>query len=63
MENQDHEFCLRCGRKLRNANARELGYGAICFKKLQADGNRQLFETGSNLHSSQQKEQKEKDLH
>lgn len=40
---QDHEFCLRCGRKLKNALARERGYGLICYKKNASAGNRPLF--------------------
>lgn len=39
----DHEFCLRCGRKLKNALARERGYGLICYKKNVSAGNRPLF--------------------
>ena len=39
----DHEFCLRCGRKLKNALARERGYGVICYKKNASAGNRPLF--------------------
>ncbi len=37
---KEHEFCKRCGRKLRNPDARKLGYGAICFKKMQSSGKR-----------------------
>ena len=29
---KEHEFCLRCGRKLKSTKARELGYGPVCFK-------------------------------
>ena len=59
MEKKDHEFCLRCGRKLKNPMAREKGYGVVCAKKMQIDMNNRLFETVANLQSSQ----KEKDLH
>ena len=31
----EHEYCLRCGRKLKNPEARILGYGVICYKKLK----------------------------
>ena len=39
---QDHEFCLRCGRKLKNPIARSKGYGAVCERKLlvESDKNR-----------------------
>ena len=40
---KDHEFCLRCGRRLRNPQTREIGYGAICYKKIQTEKSRQLF--------------------
>ena len=59
MEKKDHEFCLRCGRKLRNKQTREIGYGAVCLKKLQVEDSKRLFETDANLQSSA----KEKDLH
>lgn len=57
-EKQDHEYCLRCGRRLRNKKAREIGYGAVCIKKLRYEENKPLFESGHNLQSSQ----KEKSL-
>lgn len=59
MEIKEHEFCLRCGRKLRNKQTREIGYGAVCMKKLKVDESKRLFETKANLQSST----KEKDLH
>lgn len=40
----DHEFCLRCGRKLKNPIAREIGYGPVCLKKIkQNDWSSKLF--------------------
>lgn len=39
-ENTEHEYCLRCGRKLRTQEARLRGYGLICFKKMQVDDKR-----------------------
>ena len=42
---KEHEFCKRCGRKLRNPDARKLGYGAVCFKKMQSSGKRLFLET------------------
>lgn len=32
----EHEYCLRCGRKLKSPEARMLGYGTVCFKKMQS---------------------------
>lgn len=34
MEEKDYDKCLRCGRKLKNAEARKIGYGKICFTKM-----------------------------
>ena len=42
---KEHEFCKRCGRKLRNPDAKKLGYGAVCFKKMQSSGKRLFLET------------------
>ena len=59
MEQKDHEFCLRCGRKLKNPIAREKGYGAICEKKMKASARKlftkcdMIYDTNSdNLQSS-----------
>lgn len=41
---KDHEFCLRCGRKLRNPDARQVGYGAVCLRKMKVERSRQLFD-------------------
>lgn len=41
-----HEHCLRCGRKLKNPDAQKLGYGAVCFKKMQSFGKRLFDERG-----------------
>lgn len=34
-EAKEHAHCLRCGRKLKNPIARQLGYGTVCMKKVQ----------------------------
>jgi hypothetical protein len=34
-ESKEYAYCLRCGRKLKNEQAKKIGYGAICLKKLQ----------------------------
>lgn len=39
----EHEFCLRCGRKLKNPTARERGYGAVCEKKMRVTNAQRLF--------------------
>lgn len=60
MEKKEHEFCLRCGRKLKNPIARQKGYGMVCEKKIKIANTRKLFEYGginidgndTNLQSS-----------
>jgi len=39
MEIKEHEYCLRCGRKLKNPIARQKGYGAVCERKLKTPEN------------------------
>ena len=48
---KDHEFCLRCGRKLKNPTARIKGYGAICERRLKSEQEGRLFEIRRNLQS------------
>jgi len=55
MEIKDHEFCLRCGRKLKNPVAREKGYGVVCEKKIKIDASRKLFKvdnSGNTMESA-----------
>jgi len=39
VEIKEHEYCLRCGRKLKNPIARQKGYGVVCEKKLRVVAN------------------------
>ena len=39
-KSEEHEFCLRCGRKLKNPKARILGYGMTCWKKKDQPKNK-----------------------
>lgn len=39
----DYSKCVRCGRRLRSDEARERGYGKICWKKHLADSQQSLF--------------------
>ena len=39
---KEYDFCKRCGRRLKNPDARKLGYGTVCFKKMQS-GGKKLF--------------------
>ncbi len=40
---KEHEFCLRCGRKLKNPEARIKGYGIVCEKKMKQSQKKRLF--------------------
>lgn len=40
---EEHEFCLRCGRKLKSPLARKKGYGPTCEKKMKTNLVRKLF--------------------
>lgn len=41
--------CKRCGRKLRNAKAIELGMGDVCWRKYQKENNhKKLWEDKDN---------------
>lgn len=33
MEQKEYKYCLRCGRKLKRPEARQLGFGKICYEK------------------------------
>ena len=34
---KEYEYCLRCGRKLKNPDARKIGYGVVCERKMRMD--------------------------
>jgi len=40
---KEYEYCLRCGRKLKNPDARKIGYGKICKEKMKTEQSRKLF--------------------
>lgn len=42
-----YERCIRCGRKLKNEESKELGFGKVCWEKWNAEINaKPLFDTG-----------------
>jgi len=41
---KEYEFCLRCGRKLKNPETRIKGYGLTCQKKLETSVKSRLFQ-------------------
>lgn len=46
MKEKMYEYCLRCGRQLKNEKAKALGYGTVCYKKLLTKRYiKPLFET------------------
>ena len=41
---KEYDRCLRCNRKLKNEEARKIGYGKICLEKIKkADKIKRLF--------------------
>lgn len=42
-DQKEYEYCLRCGRKLKNPEARIRGFGIICEKKVHKKGSKPLF--------------------
>lgn len=42
---KEFNYCLRCGRKLKNPKARQIGYGDICLAKIQHSSKTPLFKT------------------
>lgn len=34
---EEHLVCIRCGRKLKSPESRELGFGKVCYKKWQVE--------------------------
>lgn len=42
--NKEYQYCLRCGRKLKNVEARIRGMGKICAEKSKQENRRRLFD-------------------
>ena len=43
--NKEYSNCLRCGRKLKSEESKKLGFGKICFEKLQHETEaKELFD-------------------
>lgn len=41
---KEHEYCLRCGRRLKKLDCRLMGYGKICYiKQLTENSKNKLF--------------------
>lgn len=55
MENKEHEFCLRCGRKLKNPKTRILGLGPVCHRKSlqEYEQSRKLFDAEKEKSASE----------
>ena len=41
---KEYQFCLRCGRTLKNDKAMQLGYGQICLRKMKSRQKNRLFD-------------------
>ncbi len=49
---KEYKYCLRCRRPLKNPEARQRGFGDICWKKMQSSGKNKLFQiTKTTLHT------------
>jgi len=45
-ELKEYPVCRRCGRKLKKPEARERGFGDICWTKYNSELRRRLFDNG-----------------
>ena len=43
IEKKQYKVCLRCGRKLRSIEAKERGYGRVCWEKRLSDKQQDLL--------------------
>ena len=57
MNEQKQTTCKRCGRKLRNPQAIELGMGSVCWKKYQQENNHKKL-WGENDENNDKKHSK-----
>ena len=47
--NKQYDKCLRCGRKLKNEEARIRGFGTVCWEKYKNEIEyKELFKLGSD---------------
>lgn len=55
-ESSRMDICKRCGRKLKNPESIEIGFGAICYKRFMAESLlKPLFEVKRNEQSRETK--------
>lgn len=40
VDSKIYEYCLRCHRKLKNEEAKRIGYGKICYEKAKSVSNK-----------------------
>lgn len=46
-----YERCIRCGRKLKTDESKELGFGKVCWKKQQVEtASKKLFNEKGELN-------------
>ena len=41
---KEYQYCLRCGRRLKDPKSRMIGYGVICLKKAKNPVKSRLFD-------------------
>lgn len=45
MKNELHEKCLRCGRKLKSEESKQLGFGKVCWDKYNNENHLKVLFT------------------
>lgn len=49
--NKEYLRCLRCNRKLKNEEAKKMGYGKVCLEKMRTQSHtRKLFEVKHEIN-------------
>lgn len=49
---KEYQYCLRCGRKLKNAEYRKIGMGKTCQEKSKRNTIQPLFRSRINANST-----------
>jgi len=57
MIEKEYQYCLRCGRKLKNPEYRKIGMGKVCQEKSRQESSKPLFRSSNadNISPVQQR--------
>lgn len=59
MPEPEYDKCSRCGRRLKNPESRRLGFGAVCYSKVQTRREHiPLFSTEANNDENDKRKEK-----